>query len=437
MVVASKRTNTKAIVSQENPPMSTTTRTPFSFRINLNAFFIALISGAVAGVLVGGVISRLSMRAVALLIGGPGSFSAEGTLGILLIGGVFGVLFGALYPFLRHAFPLPRLWQGAAYGALWSTLVAIPFFNPQGELTLITPWIGAVLFVPIPILQGMGMAWFYALVERRMAGAPERSLPLGWFAGLLVALFLAVAAMGSLAGEGLRLPPLVFNSSTQMGVDFADVGGFHRLLGFFFIVAWVGLSLLLFGLSSHTVRGRLTALGVLLMAAGLFHAQPPFTGWMAGIPVGRWTSAMLVGIGAAALLALLLSLPRRSLQRREIGLTGGVFAAVLLWHGTSLRLLPSQQPIYEWLAWGGVLLVVGGAAAVSLHRSWGDGPARLSALAWSSAVLCFLAVWAGTLLYPAWDIRGNVHPFAPLGVTIYLLPWLLPLAGMIHLYSRQ
>jgi hypothetical protein len=78
-------------------------------RINLNAFFAALFSGAVAGVLIGGVTARLSMRAVALLLSTSGSFSAGGTFAILLIGGVFGVIFGALYPVLRPIFPMTRL----------------------------------------------------------------------------------------------------------------------------------------------------------------------------------------------------------------------------------------------------------------------------------------------------------------------------------------
>lgn len=415
-----------------------TTATFFSPRINLNTFFVALISGAVAGALIGGVTSRLSMRAVALLIGTPGSFSVEGTLGILLIGGVFGVIFGACYPFLRRAFPLPLLWQGAAYGSLWAILVCFFFFvNREGELGLIGPGIGAALFAPIPVLQGVGMAWLYALVERRMVGAPERSLSLGWFAGLLVMLFLAAVGMGSLIGAGVRLPSAVFDLTNRLGVGFARTGDFHRFLGFLFVAVWLGGCLLLFGLGSASRRGRLTALGLLLIGAGLFHVQMPFSGWMSGIPVGRWSSAVLAGAGAAALLTLLLSLPRRSLHRGEIGLAGGVFVAVLLWHGTNLRLLPSQQPVYEWLAWGATLLVVGGAAVVSLRRSWGDGAARQSALAWSSAVVCFLAIWAATLLYPEWDIRGNVHPFAPFGVTLYLLPWLLPLGGMIRLYSQR
>lgn len=400
-------------------------------RVNLNAFFAALCSGAVAGALISGVTARLSMRVVALLLGTSGSFSAGGTFGILLIGGVFGLIFGALYPLLRSFFRLSHLWQGAAYGALWSLLVAIPFFNPEGELALISPWIGAALFVPIPILQGIGTAWLYARIERRLAGAPERSLPLGWFAGLLVALFLAAVGMGSLAGEGVRLPPIVFNGTTGLGIGFANVAGFHQFLGFLFLLLWIALSLLLFGLASHSVRGRLTALGLLLMAAGLFHVQPPFTGMMAGIPVGRWTSAILAGAGAGALVLLLLSQHRTQLNRWELGIASAVAVAVLLWQGTGLSRLFTGQPGVEWALWAAALLVVGGSAILALVRSWPTGLARSVAPAWALAVLAFLSLWAATLLFPARNIRGVVHPFAPLGVTVYLLPWLLPLAGTI------
>ena len=77
------------------------------------------------------------------------------------------------------------------------------------------------------------------------------------------------------------------------------------------------------------------------------------------------------------------------------------------------------------------LLVVGGAAGLALARSWSDSAARLPGLCWALTVTCFLAIWAATLLNPALNIQGVVHPFAPLGVTIYLLPWLLSPVGMI------
>lgn len=285
--------------------------------------------------------------------------------------------------------------------------------------------------MPIPIIQGVGLAWLYAIVERRMAGASARSLPVGWFVGLLGALFLAAVGMGSLAGEGVRLPPAIFEWTSQLGIGFARTGDFHRSLGTLFIATWLGLSLLLFGLGSRSYRGKLTALGFLLMAAGLFHVQLPFTGWMAGIPVGRWSSAFLAGAGASSLLALLLSLPRRSLHRVEIGLLGSVFVAVLLWQGTHQYRLPDQQPLPDWIVWGLVLLVMGGAAAAALVRSWDNRPARLPALCWALAVAFFLGIWAATLLNPALNIQGIVHPFAPLGVTVYLLPWLLPVGGTI------
>lgn len=412
-----------------------TTATPAYLHVNLNRFFAACLSGAVTGLLIGGGISRLSMRAVALLIGSPGSFSWEGTLGILLIGGVFGVIFGGIYPLLRRILPLRPVWQGAAYGTLWAALVCYFFVvNREGELGLIGPAAGMALFAPIPILQGMGMAWLLGRVEGKLAGADVRTLPAHWFAGLLLALFLAVVGMGSLVGEGLRLPPLLFNLTTRLGVNFAGVTGFHQMLGLLFIALWLGLCTLLF-VRSESNRGRLTALGLLLLAGGLFHGQPLFTGWMAGIPVGRWSSAALSGAGAGALIALLLGQPDRSLGRGERAIAGVIFGAVLLWSGTRLRLLPLNGPMYEWLLWGAALLALGGSAALGIARSWPHRTSRPVALAWLAAIGCFLGIWAATLLLPDWSIRGNVHPFAPLGVTVYLLPWLLPVLAMI-LVSR-
>jgi hypothetical protein len=220
--------------------------------------------------------------------------------------------------------------------------------------------------------------------------------------------------------------------TSDLGVrGFARTGDAHQFLGLLFIASWLGLSLLLFGLSSHSHRGRLSTLGLLLMAAGLFHVQPPFLGQMAGIPVGRWSAAVLAGAGAGALMAILLSFPNRTLSRLERWLIGGVCVAVLLWNGSAQYRLPNQMPVSEGVLWGFALLAVGGSATFALLRSWGHPLARLPGLTWALAVAFFLTLWAGTLVEPALNIQGVVHPFAPLGVTVYLLPWLLPMGGMI------
>lgn len=398
-----------------------------SAQVNLNRFFAACLAGAVTGLLIGGIISRLAMRVVALLIGSPGSFSLEGTLGILLIGGVFGVIFGGLYAFLRHAFPLRPIWRGAAYGGLWAVLVCYFFaVNREGELGLIGPAAGMALFAPIPVLQGVGIGWLLPRLEEWLENGHSRSVPLHWFAGLLLALSLALVGMSTLAADGVRLPPLIFNATTRLGANFAAVTSLHRFLGMLFILAWLGLSVAHFVQQSDSVRGRLTALGLLLLAAGLFRVQAPFSSGMAGIPIERWVAAGMSGAGAASLLALLLSLPRRALLRAEWLGVAVVGVAVLLWQGTPLHRLTLQQPALEWGVWAVCTTVLGGSAGLGVARSWPHRAGRPVALAWAGAVVCFLAIWAATLLSPAWNIRGAIHPFAPLGVTVHLLPWLLP-----------
>lgn len=409
-----------------------TTTTVFAPRINLNTLFAAVLSGGLAGVVIGGVLSRISMRVVALLTGSPGEFSVDGTLGILLIAAVFGVIFGGIYSPLRRFLPSRWPWQGAVYGGLWAVLVCYFFFaNREGELGLIGPVTGAALFSPIPVVQGAGMAWLLGRVEARLAGRTVRTVPAHWFAGLIVAVLLAAVGMSSLAGEGLRLPPALFDATTRLGIAFAAVTNIHQLLGFLFILLWIGLCLVLFGLGSPSRRGGLTALGLLLLAAGLFHTQPPFAGQMAGIPVGPLLNAVLTGIGAASLVALVLSLPNRAFRRREIGLTGSVLLVVLLWQGTNLSKLPIQQPAWEWIVWMGALSVLGGTATTALWQSWRNPLIRLPALAWALAVACFLALWGATLLNSELNFRGIVHPFAPFGVTVYLLPWLLPPLALV------
>jgi hypothetical protein len=55
----------------------------------------------------------------------------------------------------------------------------------------------------------------------------------------------------------------------------------------------------------------------------------------------------------------------------------------------------------------------------------------------AAALLWFLSLWAAMLLKPNLGFSGDAAPFAPLGVALYLLPWLLPPLLLLHAVLRR
>ncbi len=195
--------------------------------VDLNRIGAGLVTGAVAGVLIGGIGARLAMRVVALLGEGIPSFSVGGTLGILLMGAVLGAIGGLGFALVRwllrlragdETSSLRNILAGAGYGAILSALVVLPFFlAPTGELSLASPLVGAALFGWIPLAYGLALGIATPWLERRMAVA-DRSVGLGWLAAFGMALMLALAGMAPLLGEFVSFP----QAATELHYD-------HRL----------------------------------------------------------------------------------------------------------------------------------------------------------------------------------------------------------------
>lgn len=91
---------------------------------------VGLVSGAAAGVIIGGIGSRLAMRFIALAnneLDGlrtengniAGELTLDGTLDLIAFGGIFlGILGGFIYVTVRRWVPGSGLWKGVAFGVL-------------------------------------------------------------------------------------------------------------------------------------------------------------------------------------------------------------------------------------------------------------------------------------------------------------------------------
>jgi hypothetical protein len=163
---------------------------------------ISLFGGLMAGIIAGGIGSRLAMRVVAALAPARdqgtltdadavvGAFRLEGTLFLLFTGGTFGLFGGLLYLALRRWMPGRAIGRGLAFGALlllvFGSLI-IEGGNPDFRRFVPSP-VSVGLFASLFILYGLIIA---ATVERldRHGGAPLRNryAVVGGYAGIAVA----------------------------------------------------------------------------------------------------------------------------------------------------------------------------------------------------------------------------------------------------------
>lgn len=117
--------------------------------------------GAAIGTLVLGIGGRLAMRGIAHVAGQPPSFSFGGTVTVVLLGLVSGLV-GALV-FVALWFLLPR-WRLLRATLFWAFLALMTL---RGLLPLDAPRL--VLFGPLVVIYGLGLEvlWLLSYVRRR------------------------------------------------------------------------------------------------------------------------------------------------------------------------------------------------------------------------------------------------------------------------------
>jgi hypothetical protein len=179
----------------------------------------ASLAGAIAGVVVGGLLGRIVMR-VSGFTAGPalvgvstsngnrvGDITFEGTLALMLFTGlasgvVGGVIYAVAEPWLRRARP----WHGFAYGA--ALLLAFGFlvldpsnfdFRRFGVAVL-----NVAMFAALFVIFGAATAWLFDAVSRlRMGtGAAARVADVLVWVAVVPAVIAAVLLISSVGGLG-------------------------------------------------------------------------------------------------------------------------------------------------------------------------------------------------------------------------------------------
>lgn len=144
---------------------------------------IGLLSGGLGG-LVWGIGARIAMRVVALAAHQATDFSVGGTVGILMMGAIFGAPFGLLFATVRRWLPDTGPRTGLLFGGLVLLLMGLPFYlGPLAEEGQNGNRLLAVgMFAALFIVFGMVVALVYPQLDRRMFGGVQRRL--GALAGL-------------------------------------------------------------------------------------------------------------------------------------------------------------------------------------------------------------------------------------------------------------
>ncbi|MBX3001844.1 MAG: hypothetical protein KF893_25185 [Caldilineaceae bacterium] len=406
-----------------------------------------LSNGALAGMAVGflmGIGARIAMRIVALLGNSQPDFSFVGTVGILMLFTLAGLPFGVIFAGMHLLVRLRAQIWGGIYGLIFALVACIPFLNdPGGEFALASPWVGILLFAPLPLIGGVLLGLITPALEQRTAGAAQRSVHIGWLAGMTVAVILAFMSMGTLMDGGTRMPRALWDLYSAAGIPTPQAIGISGLIGFVVMLGYVGgLTGIFFAAGQHRAA-RLAALALLLFAAGFFSQRGIFTGMMDSLRMAALAAALIKTVGATGLTFLLHTFPDGRFTwpwSRPLVMT--VVVGALIWF-----MLPvmGAQPA-AWIPEGLRLLAVtailgSGVAALALRVQRADTELRRQiatpSLGLAAVVICFLGLWTAMLLSPKLGFSGLIAPFAPLSVPIYLLPWLLPPLLMLHAVLRR
>lgn len=349
--------------------------------IDLNKIMLGAAAGAASNAIIGGIGARIAMRIVVLLLGGQPGISLDGTLGILLLAAMLGTVLGVVTAYL-HGWA-GRRWRRAdwALGGLLMLLITALFFaNREGELALLTPWQGALLFAPLALLSTLASGWAYERLRRTRLAATERRAPAAWLVSYTIASLLALTGMISLAGSALRLPRVAWHvaAMANAGANLTGTYALQQMLGLLFVLTYLLLTSLLFWLANSQPL-RAAAIGCLLVAAGLFHSAGP--------------REELWGRGLAA-----------NMIEGGVALIGAAILAMVYW------------------------------------RLFTGSPGNVRRRPPAISLLLLAGLLAGLVVQinaqPHWGVLRQPPQVTLFSVTLYLLPWLLlPLGLLLSMHS--
>ncbi len=144
---------------------------------SIPAASVWLLSGLVVG-LTAGVSARVAMRLVAVAGGVAPGFTVPGTLTVIVVGALYGILGSLVFVGLRGRLPGSGVGKGWVFGMLAWLLYGLPLLiADQVDELRVAPALGLVLFGTIFVLSGPALSLATAGAERFLSrsGRSRRS----------------------------------------------------------------------------------------------------------------------------------------------------------------------------------------------------------------------------------------------------------------------
>ena len=170
----------------------------------LDELALLALAGISTGVVVAGIGSRLAMLALRLtshsrVIGIQsdddftiGRFTFFGTYNLLVLGAGFGVIGAALYQWVRPWLIGPRWFRYLTVGLACGAVVGSMLIHADGiDFRALTPtWFAVALFIAVPFLFGLAIAWTVDLLDRD--GSLARTGRARWIAAPILAVLFPI-----------------------------------------------------------------------------------------------------------------------------------------------------------------------------------------------------------------------------------------------------
>jgi hypothetical protein len=404
--------------------------------IDLNLLSVALISGLIAG-LVAGAGSRIAMRFVAIAGSIETDLTIGGTLFILVLGAVLGIIFALPFFFLQRFIPLATRWASTLYGLILALIFVVPPFllAPEGELGFVSPALGIALFAPLALLYGIVLGEAAVRLEARYRDAPQQRIGFAWLALFGLALFVLISNAAALMSETLPFPQVASDVFRGAGVGIVAAHDLHGAFVLLLILAYGAAAAAIFWQGGKHGMARFTALALLFFAAAFFNNGTSFLTMGRAFPPARLLPGFLRAVGFLALMLFLYLFPDGRFTpkwTRPMTVVLGVVA--LLWFlnpfsGSMLDATLWPEPLQYLL----FMAALGTGVAVQVVRHLREDdearrrPHRWSLLGIAAVVFAFGLLWAAMLVAP--ELKGRVAPRlavqAPFAFGPYLLVWLL------------
>jgi len=394
--------------------------------IDFNLFKASALTG-IAGGVAAGAFSRFSMRMVAVLGGLEPSFSIGGTLAILLVGAFFGIPFALIYTGIGRFLPFPDRWKGLAYGVILGVLfIVLPFLLiDDGELTLVSPWTGILLFFPLPVIFGVLQTLLLPKLEGHYTDQTEGRLSLPGLVLLGAGLIFSISGTADLYSQFPLIPETVRDLAQASGMGAQTLIRFINGLTVSFILIYTGLVVAIFWKGAHHWMSRFASLA-LLAFGGAFMTRGLLPGEsMNALPLVRLFPILMRTFGLGSLLVLLFIFPDGRFESKWTRWLASIWVVwLLVWFAGLLRNTSLDPNSWSTLTY--ILVILAGLASAALAQI---ARYRTSDRIVKERIRSVLLALIATLAMVTLLGLGMAIP--------YLLPWLLIPAALLYAILRK